>query len=143
MADALDSAVKSLANITGLVTGAQVSKPLTSSDLLRPLTGPGRIVTNLSPRPPNSPNGAKTGSTTAVNKLQSQNASLLSTNNQLKKETAKIKKGLLEAYKSLTEAKKGLVILTRDLSNTKKELLEAKEANDELAEALESRRKAP
>ncbi|KAH0604227.1 uncharacterized protein H6S33_006604 [Morchella sextelata] len=139
MADALESAVKSLENIAALVTGAQVSKPLTSSDLLRPLTGPGRIVTNLSPRPPNSPNGTKTASTTAVNKLQSQNASLISTNNQLKNETAKIKNGLLEAYKSLTEAKKGLVILTRDLSNTKKELLKAKEANDELADALESR----
>ncbi|KAH8146566.1 uncharacterized protein LAJ45_09514 [Morchella importuna] len=118
MADALESAVKSLENIAALVTGAQVSKPLTSSDLLRPLTGPGRIVTNLSPRPPNSPNGTRSASTTA---------------------TAKIKKGLLEAYKSLTEAKKGLVILTRDLSNTKNELLKAKAANDELADALESR----
>ncbi|RPB11691.1 hypothetical protein P167DRAFT_606348 [Morchella conica CCBAS932] len=139
MADALESAVKSLENIAALVTGAQVSKPLTSSDLLRPLTGPGRIVTNLSPRPPNSPNGTRSASTTAVSKLQSQNASLISTNNQLKNETAKIKKGLLEAYKSLTEAKKGLVILTRDLSNTKNELLKAKGANDELADALESR----
>ncbi|KAI5837210.1 hypothetical protein DFP73DRAFT_568705 [Morchella snyderi] len=139
MADALESAVKSLESITALVTGTPMSKPLTSSDLLRPLTGPGRIVANLSPRPPNSLNGSKTTTTTTVNKLQSQNASLISTNNQLKNETAKIKKGLQEAYKSLTEAKKGLVILTRDLSNTKKELLKAKEANDELADALESR----